>query len=365
MILSQFLIVLLISASCTAVLIFAERWHISLTGDTATEARHKVHAGTVPRVGGVAVYVAGLTGLALLSPALPDITAKILWMLWGCLTIVFVTGLIEDLTRAVSPALRYIAALGAALLFSIAHDGYGISSVGITPLDTPLNLSWIRIGFFAFAVASLSHAFNLIDGQNGLCAGVSILTFVALAITAQKTGQAPLAQLSWIMATANLGFLVFNFPFGRIFIGDGGAYFNGAIAAVITVFVVQGAGGTSPWLAILLLIYPVWETLFSMARRWHAGRPFYVADDRHLHHLAARALRRFAAKGRSYAALPVVLLVAPFVLAAPQVLDNTAAMIGLAAAFVAVYGLAYFALSRAYPEPAEPRSPGHSRGRRH
>lgn len=354
MFLSQFLTVLLVSAGCTAALIFGERWHIRISGDTASEARHKVHAGTVPRVGGVAVYVAGLSGLALLSPILPDVTAKILWMLWGCLTIIFLVGLIEDLTRAVSPALRYIAALGAALLFSIAHDGYGISSVGISPLDTPLNLSWIRIGFFAFAVASLSHGFNLIDGQNGLCAGVSILTFVALAITAEKTGQAPLASLSWIMAIANLGFLLFNFPFGRIFIGDGGAYFNGAVAAVITVFVVQGSDTASPWVAILLLVYPVWETLFSMARRRYAGTPFYLADDRHLHHLAARSLQRRRPGRRSYAALPMLMVVAPFVLAAPFVFDRTAAVLALIAVFVGIYSLTYLWLSRAHPETPAP-----------
>lgn len=352
MFLSQLLAVFLVSAGCTATLILARRWHIGLTGDVASEARHKIHAGTVPRVGGIAVYAAGVTGLALLTPTLPDITAKIIWMLWGCLTIAFVAGLMEDLTRALSPAVRYIAVFGSALLFSLAHDGYGISSVGISPLDESLNLSWVRMGFFAFAVASLSHGFNLIDGQNGLCAGVSILTFVALAIVAEKTGQSPLASLSWIMAAANLGFLVFNFPFGRIFIGDGGAYFNGAIAAVITVFVVQGSATVSPWLAILLLIYPTWETLFSMARRWRAGRPFYLADDRHLHHLAARALQRFSSRGRSYAALPVMLLVAPFVLLTPVVLDHTAIAIGLTATFIVLYGLTYFALSRAYPEIA-------------
>ncbi len=350
MFLSQLLAVFLVSAGCSGALVLAQRWHIGLTGDAASEAPHKVHAGTVPRVGGIAVYAAGVTGLALLSPALPDITAKIIWMLWGCLTIIFVTGLIEDLTRAVPASVRYIAALAAALLFSLAHGGYGISSVGISPLDTSLNLSWVRIGFFVFAVASLSHGFNLIDGQNGLCASVSILTFTALAITAEKTGQLPLASLSWIMTIANLGFLVFNFPFGRLFIGDGGAYFNGAIAAVITVFVVQGSSSVSPWLAILLLVYPVWETLFSMARRWHTGRPFYLADDRHLHHLAARSLRQLTTRGRSYAALPVILLVAPFVLAAPFVFHQTAVVIALATTFVAAYGIAYFALSRAHPE---------------
>ncbi|MFP5307616.1 MAG: hypothetical protein ACLGI7_17580, partial [Gammaproteobacteria bacterium] len=131
----------------TAFLIVGRHWHIRVTGDTADESHHKVHVGTVPRVGGVAVYAAGLIGLALTSRALPDLIAKILWMMWGYLTIIFVSGLVEDLTRAVPPWVRYLTALGAAVLFSLAHSSYGISSVGIDPLDQTLSSSIVRVGF--------------------------------------------------------------------------------------------------------------------------------------------------------------------------------------------------------------------------
>lgn len=347
MILSQLLVVFLVSAGCAAALILGQRWHIGLTGDAADEARHKIHAGTVPRVGGVAVYAAGVTGIALLSPQLPDLTAKIMWMLWGCLTIVFVTGLIEDLTRAVPASARYVAALAAALLFSLAHGGYGISSVGISPLDLTLNTSWVRIGFFAFAVASLAHSFNLIDGQNGLCAGFSILVFVAVGFTAYRTGQAPLADLSFIMAAANLGFLIFNYPLGKLFLGDGGAYFNGAVAAVITVLVVQGSSEVSPWLAILILVYPIWETLFSMARRVRAGRPFYEADNRHLHHLAARLLSTREQRKKSLSTIPILLCTAPFMAIAPFAHNRADVLIILALLFASAYVVIYAKLDRA------------------
>lgn len=351
MFLSQLLAVFAVSAGCAGALVLAQRWHIGLTGDTASDAHHKVHAGTVPRVGGVAVYAAGVTGLALLSPTLPDITAKIIWMLWGCLTVVFVTGLIEDLTRAVPASVRYIAALAAALLFSLAHGGYGISSVGISPIDFTLNMSWVRIGFFAFAVASLAHSFNLIDGQNGLCSGLSILVFIAVGFTAQRTAQLPLANLCFVMAAANLGFLIFNFPLGKLFLGDGGAYFNGAVAAVATVLVVQGSSDVSPWLAILILVYPVWETLFSIGRRLRAGRPFYEADNRHLHHLAARALSARAAGVKGLSTLPILACAAPFMAAAPFLHDRPGVLILLAVTFVAAYVGVYAKLSGTYRPP--------------
>lgn len=341
MFLSQLLVVFLVSAGCAGALILGRRWHIGLTGDAAHQAHHKIHAGTVPRVGGVAVYAAGVTGIALLSPQLPDLTAKIIWMLWGCLTIVFVTGMIEDLTRAVPASVRYVAALAAALLFSLAHGGYGISSVGISPVDFTLNTSWVRIGFFAFAVASLAHGFNLVDGQNGLCAGLSILVFTTVGYTALRTDQHPLANLCFIMAAANLGFLIFNYPLGKLFLGDGGAYFNGAVAAVVTVLVVQGSSTVSPWLAILVLVYPVWETLFSMARRLREGRPFYEADNRHLHHLAARALRPKTGQPSRLSTLPILACTAPFMAAAPLVHDRADVLIGLALLFAILYVAIY------------------------
>lgn len=346
MFLSQLLPVFAVSAACAAVLLLAQRWHIGLTGDVAGSSTHKIHSGTVPRVGGAAVYAAGLTGLALMSRNLSDVTAKVVWMMWGCMTIVFVAGLVEDLTRAVPAAVRYVAALAAAALFSLAHDSYGISSIGISPFDLPLNSTVVRVAFFAFAVASVSHAFNLIDGQNGLCGGVSLLVFLALGITAQRTGQDTMAALSYTMAAANLGFLVFNFPFGKLFLGDGGAYFNGAIAALITVFVVQGSSSVSPWFAILILVYPVWETLFSMIRRARARQPFHQADSEHLHHLVATAsFARQLGNGR-LVAVPILLCFAPFVLAAPLLREQTPALLAGVAVFVALYSLAYRELDR-------------------
>lgn len=346
MILSQLLPVFAVSVLCSALLIVARHWHIGVTGDIAGSSTHKVHTGTIPRVGGAAVYAAGLTGLALMSRQLPDVTAKIIWMMWGCMTIVYVVGLVEDLTRSVPAAVRYVAALAAAALFSLAHDSYGISSIGISPFDLPLNSTIVRVAFFAFAVASVSHAFNLIDGQNGLCGGVSLLVFLALGITAQRTGQDTLAMLSYMMAAANLGFLVFNFPFGKLFLGDGGAYFNGAIAAVISVFVVQGSSTVSPWLAVLVLVYPIWETLFSMMRRARAQRPFHEADSDHLHHLVAGAdFARQYGNGR-YVAIPILVCFAPFAFAAPMLRERTPALLAGIVAFVVLYSLVYRTLGK-------------------
>lgn len=335
------------SLCCVAALALVPRWHIGFSGDRPGQTIQAAHARTVPRIGGVGVYLAGLAGLLLLSPQLPTLTLDILWKLWACLSIVFFVGLLEDTTRRISASWRYIAALVAAGLFSWMHDSYGIASVGFDLLDPGFNSSGLRLAFFAFAVASVSHAFNLIDGQNGVCSGVSILVFSALAVTAVRTDQIALAQLATIMAAANLGFFVFNFPLGKIFLGDGGAYFNGAMAAALTVLIVQGAGRASPWLAILILIYPIWETLFSMARRLRARQPFHLADKHHLHHLAAAALSGAAPNRQTqWIAAPLLLSVAPFVLSAPLLAEQPARLQLLSLLFVTGYCLLYRHLAR-------------------
>ena len=171
--------------------------------------------------------------------------------------------------------------------------------------------------FFVFAVAGVTHAFNLIDGQNGLCAGYSIITLLALGLSAGLTGQATIAVLCEILIAANIGFLAFNFPKGRLFLGDSGAYLNGALIAMLTVVVVEGAIDTSPWFAITILVYPITETLYTIFRRLRSGKPFYVADCHHMHHLFARHLNRH---GSRIERMPALL---PLGMAAPIVLSRT------------------------------------------
>ncbi len=270
---------------CCIAILWTRDLHIHLTGDAACKKSHNLHRGVVPRVGGIALYLAGLVGLALLSSTLSDHSARVLWSMWAAMSVVFGVGLVEDLTRAVSPRFRLGTTFFGALLFSMANGGFGLTAIGVAGMDWLLQFQLPQILFFAFTVAGGAHAFNLVDGQHGQCSGVAASCYAGLALTAHLEGQGHIAQFAGLMAAANLAFLIVNYPLGRIFLGDSGAYLNGGVLGVMTALLVEHSPNVSPWFAIVLVAYPIWETVFSMIRRRRSGQPYCEADTFHLHHL--------------------------------------------------------------------------------
>lgn len=347
------LAVLGLSASICMALVVTRPIHIAVTGDHRGRGQHKTHEGTIPRVGGIAVFLGAVFGLALASPYLYPSAASTLWILLAAASIIFCIGLLEDLTHAVLPWLRYAACLFGAFIFSTANNLFGITSAGFPPIDALLTIPFASAIFFIFAVAGVTNAFNLIDGQNGLCAGYTVMVLMALGIAAGLNGQATNAVLCEIMIAANLGFLVFNFPIGRIFLGDSGAYLNGAVVAIISVMIVEASSTASPWFAVLVLIYPITETVFTMARRVRSGHRFYSADCYHLHHVLARFA---ASKGWRIAKYPAIMplaLAAPSLFLAPFVMNSGPALIAGASAYAIAYFLAYTRLRRKGLESTE------------
>ena len=164
-------------------------------------------------------------------------------------------------------------------------------------------------------MAGLPHAFNLIDGYNGLAGIVAIICCFALAYVSLLVGDRQLAGVVLVLAGATAGFLLWNYPFGLIFAGDGGAYLWGVVIAVASVQLVQRYPQVSPWFPALLLIYPVWETVFSIYRKAMRGQSPGVADALHFHQLIYRRIvrgvfddneaRRMLMRNNRHLALPV------------------------------------------------------------
>jgi UDP-N-acetylmuramyl pentapeptide phosphotransferase/UDP-N-acetylglucosamine-1-phosphate transferase len=138
----------------------------------------------------------------------------------------------------------------------------------------------------------LPHAFNLIDGYNGLAGIVAMICCFALAYVSLLAGDRQLAGIMMVLAGSTAGFLVWNYPRGLIFAGDGGAYLWGVVIAVASIQLVQRYPAVSPWFPVLLLIYPVWETLFSIYRKLSRGQSPGVADALHFHQLIYRRIVR-------------------------------------------------------------------------
>lgn len=288
----------------TAIAIAAFFAAVSVTGITIRAARHlefgvdeshgvqKMHSHWVPRLGGIPIFVAFI-GALLLSAWFNGALERESIALIVAILPAFGIGLVEDVTRRAGIAIRFFFTMVAAAL------GWWLLGAQLNRLDLPLVDGWLQaspvfvFGLTVLAAAGLSHAVNIIDGCNGLSSFVSALVLVCLGIVAYEVGDEFVASASFLAAAAVMGFFVWNFPFGRIFLGDAGAYMVGFVIAEMSILLVVRNPEVSAWFPLLLMAYPVWETLFSMARRvkWglsHISKP----DALHMHQLILRRVLR-------------------------------------------------------------------------
>ena len=203
-------------------------------------------------------------------------------------------GITEDVTQKVKVRWRLALTLGSALLLCWLL-GLGVHRTGFSFID-----GWMRavpyagVLFAVLAIGGLPHAFNIIDGYNGLAGTVAVLVCLAISHVSLQVGDRQLAAMVICLVGATLGFLLWNYPRGKIFAGDGGAYVWGIVIAVACVTLVQRHPTVSPWFPMLLLIYPVWETLFSIYRKMARGQSPGTADALHFHQLIFRRIVRVA-----------------------------------------------------------------------
>ncbi|WPB57807.1 glycosyltransferase [Xylophilus sp. GOD-11R] len=284
----------LVASVAVFVLLRRAKQHARLYG---ADMPQRFHAGDVPRLGGAGILVGTIAGwlMAGLQPGDPfhvGWSAGAAALAVVCLLPAVVGGILEDITQRVPARLRLVITLCSAAMFCWLL-GLGIDRVGIPAIDARLASSaWLAAIFAAFAIGGLPHAFNLIDGYNGLAGTVSMLTCLAISHVALQLGDRQLAASVLCLAGATAGFLVFNYPRGKIFAGDGGAYVWGMVIAVACVTLVQRHGAVSPWFPVLLLVYPVCETMFSIYRKMARGQSPGAADRLHFHQLIFRRLVR-------------------------------------------------------------------------
>jgi UDP-N-acetylmuramyl pentapeptide phosphotransferase/UDP-N-acetylglucosamine-1-phosphate transferase len=274
-------------------IIRSSRSHAHLSGDGDFSGPQKFHSRPVPRIGGLGIYVGLLvTAVVAWQQGMDD--AGLGFQLLLCGVPAFASGLIEDLTKKVSPRKRLAAtALSAALAIWVM--GAQITHVGIAGLDYLMSISAVAAVTTIIAVAGVANSVNIIDGFNGLSSMCVSLMLMAMAYVAYQVGDVELAV--WAMAGigAAIGFFIWNFPAGLIFLGDGGAYFLGFLLAEIGLLLVTRHPQVSPLFALLVGIYPVFETLFSIyRRRFIRATPPGLPDGIHLHSLIYRRLMRWA-----------------------------------------------------------------------
>lgn len=289
----QYLYVVLTAFTVGGLIVFSERWHGRFTGDYDLNKPQAFHKVSTPRVGGLAVFAGTLAGLLVWGK--PD-NVTLHW-LWPALFVaslpVFGAGILEDITKDVGAGKRLLAAFISA---AIAWWFFGgVSRIGVNFLDYVFAFWPVSLLFTVVAVGGGTHALNLIDGMNGLASMACVLMSVSLALVAYQVGDMAVFTIALSMASAVVGFFVWNFPFGRVFLGDGGAYFIGFMLAELAVLLVMRNPSVSSFYALAVLFYPVFETLFSIWRRkFKRGVPVDQPDALHLHQLIFRRLVREA-----------------------------------------------------------------------
>jgi UDP-N-acetylmuramyl pentapeptide phosphotransferase/UDP-N-acetylglucosamine-1-phosphate transferase len=294
------LIIFAITACSFAVSMLIIRYahlHRRITSHHPANGPQQSHIGCTPRIGGIAIVLGMLLGITLLCPKfnIPRQTGMI-WFIAAAP--VFLAGLAEDLTNKIGARWRLLAAFvsagGGVWLMHSQFVRLGIAGVDQLLLISPL----FSIALTIFAVGGLCHSMNIIDGYNGLVGGVSSIILVALGFISWKVGDAELYIVCIAAVAAVVGFLFWNYPRGLIFAGDGGAYFLGFIIAEVSVLLVSRHPQVSPWFPLMLVIYPVWETLFSIYRRKIIkGQSSALPDALHLHQiLFSRVVRWMVGK---------------------------------------------------------------------
>lgn len=271
-----------------------EHLHADLTHDAVDGGPQKAHAAPTPRIGGVLVMVglaAGWVGLAV-ATAVPF--GREMGLLLLCGLPAFLGGLVEDVTKRVGVFDRLMAsmisgALGCWILGAVLHR------VGLPGLDTALVWLPFAVIFTSFAVAGIANAVNIIDGFHGLAGGMGVICAAAIAAVAFQTGDELVFVCALTLAGALLGFLLWNWPGGQIFLGDGGAYLVGFLLAELSVLLTIRQPGVSPWFPALVMCHPLVETLYSIYRRKVVQRGQVSGPDfDHLHQRIYKRLSRGA-----------------------------------------------------------------------
>ena len=307
------------------IIILSSGYGFSRRGEVDETAIQSAHSGFVPRVGGLAIYISILVLIPLLSfdsflSVVFDLDAEQLTLLIFSAAPVFSVGLAEDLGYDMSPQARLIASAASSLI-AIILFGVWLDGLGISGIDTLLMFAPFGILFTIFATVGVVNAFNLVDGLNGLSSYITVSVAVSLSIIAFQNGNAQVSTFLVLVVAAVLGFMVLNFPLGRIFLGDGGAYALGHLLVWSAIILINSSTEISTFAILLIFFWPVADTGLAIWRRWKLGNPTDRPDRLHFHQLAMRFLEiRFFGRDRREITNPLATLILIPLISAPQLL---------------------------------------------
>jgi UDP-GlcNAc:undecaprenyl-phosphate/decaprenyl-phosphate GlcNAc-1-phosphate transferase len=263
---------LLVALVCTTIVVLPARWLAFKLGAVAEPGERRIHREPTARLGGLAMYL----GFGL-SAALFSTNPATLGLLLSAAVIT--TLMVFDDIRGVRPVFKLVFQVVAALL-AIVGFGISIKSVGTVTLvpavAIPLTLLWF---------VGLQNTINLIDGVDGLAAGVVAIVAATILLAAINRGESDIVILAGALIGACIGFLFFNWHPARVFMGDSGSNFLGfTLAALSVLSVAKGAIVVALVVPVAALAIPILDTAWAIVRRRLRGKSIATPDTEHLHH---------------------------------------------------------------------------------
>jgi UDP-N-acetylmuramyl pentapeptide phosphotransferase/UDP-N-acetylglucosamine-1-phosphate transferase len=279
-----------LSALFTFVVLRMFGGHVLWSNHSSLNDPQALHAHPVPRLGSVGIGLALMFGVLQMVWTAPHLAGPQVQVLGAALAAASI-GLTEDLTGSVTVRMR-LAWVAVAALMTTFIDGVRVQHTDLASLDWILaHSSAASVLLTAFIITGLTNAFNIIDGLNGLASACAMIILAAIGYVAFLVGDLWVAAFAALSLGAVAGFFIWNYPGGFIFLGDGGAYLCGFIVCVLGLLLLsRNPGEVSPMFPLLLCIYPIAETCFSVYRRGLKNKPVSRPDRGHLHSLLFRRL---------------------------------------------------------------------------
>jgi UDP-GlcNAc:undecaprenyl-phosphate/decaprenyl-phosphate GlcNAc-1-phosphate transferase len=242
--------------------------------------KRKVHQTIMPRLGGLAIYLAFLAGVLLLQPVNPFAASIMIGS-----GIIVISGILDDIFE-LSAKLKLMAQIAAAAII-VLYGGLQITFINL-PFGGLFEFGYLSIPFTFLWIIGITNAINLIDGLDGLAAGVSSIALVAISGMAFIMGNLYVVTIGSILLVSTIGFLYHNFYPAKIFMGDTGALFLGFMISVLSLLGFKNITFVSFIVPIIILGVPISDTIFAILRRIINKRPLSSPDKSHLHHCLLR-----------------------------------------------------------------------------
>ncbi|MFJ5713611.1 glycosyltransferase family 4 protein [Neobacillus sp. NPDC093127] len=249
-------------------------------GATDKPNHRKVHQKIMPRLGGLAIYLSFIIGMLVLRPEDPYALSIIIGSI-----IIVITGILDDMIE-LSAKVKLIAQIAAAAIVVI-WGGVHVQFINL-PFGGHIEFGYLSIPLTIIWIVGITNAINLIDGLDGLAAGVSSIALITISGMAIIMGDGYVTAVSSIVLASTLGFLIYNFHPAKIFMGDTGALFLGYMISVLSLLGFKNVTLISFIVPIIILGVPISDTFFAIIRRIVNKKPLSAPDKSHLHHCLLR-----------------------------------------------------------------------------